>query len=437
MKTIKSLSLLLLLAAPHVGAMQFTVASITQDINEVEESQNPAETARIKKIIADQHDMPVYYLHAAIAARKLKAAEAFIDTKISVAKDKKGNYPLDYALEDNFTAGVTLLLKNNINALNPTTLTSCSLDTLNSFYKEKKQTTPPESAPTEWMRINTAVINSECSKRIQPLIDNDLVYVPQARAGNNYYTEDSVSKCHTDALKTLILLSSQSKVSIPEPLRQKAQHHIINFYAHHYAHNDSNSNASQLKNLLSNYKMPIENKDMMFGAYRKSLYRLNLHETRDDSDTILNTLKKESPVDLAAEWDSALKLLDAKQTDANKQSENLNHFKDRAYVIFKLNPDMVVDQKTANKIHDALKDSYGSTSDAILGHVYDFTSDDRNPWRKYDPFYYVRQHARQQNASNGAYVAVPTSEAGAQLHEIAQQKKEKKSSLYPSLDDKQ
>jgi len=423
MKAIKTLSLALLLAVPHACAM--TSASIMQDINDVEESQNPIETARTKNIIADQHGMTVYYLHTAIATRKLKAAQAFVDAKTVVHKDKKDQYPLDYALADNFTEGIQLLLKNNVTPLAPQTLTSCPLDTLKFFCKQKKQVTSLESEPRQWIKINTAVIENQNPERIQPLIDNDLVCLPMEQISSD------VLAPYISALATLLTLSSQSKISISSASQQQVQHYLINLHAWRYVKYGYSEYACTLARTLSSYKVPIEDKDLAFSAYQRALESLS----SDGATTLLDALKKQSPIDLADEWPNALAILDQQGTTTSEKHESMYHFIDRAFVILTLHPEMILDQKVANKIHDALNEKYyGTRPQAILDHVYDFTSDDRNPFRYYNPCHYRRQHLRKKPASNGSYTALPTSETAAQSRELIQQET-KESNLYPSLDD--
>lgn len=399
MKTIKPLFLVLLLAVPYACAMeQLTINAIEKDIQDIEDSPNPRDTARAKILIAYQHGISQYYLHTAIATKKLKAAQGIIDAQ-SLEKadkaDKNNKYPLDYALAGNFTDGIKLLLKHKISNLNPyyETVTSCPIDALECFCQEEKKA--KVIIPSSLAMIISAVINTQNKERIQILIDNELVHVPKPLGGgmadpdnpNSGDLNERDGFYYAAHLTKLIALSSQSTISLPDRLCQQAKRYIISVYAYNsiYDYSHSSRARSYLKDALDKYQMPIENKNIMFGLYTRLLSKMS------DAD-LLDTLKKSNPIDPTTEWEDAVAILDTIKSETDRR-----RFIDRAHTLFSLYPDMIIDQTTANKIHDGLNGSSGCEEVTVIrDRIYDLISADRVPLRQYDLFYWYRQYTKAQ-----------------------------------------
>lgn len=278
MKNIKSLTLLLLLTpVSTIIAMQPpTIASIVQDLKAIEESDSSIDEARLRIGIASQHDTPMYYLHAAIAGRKLAAINALVEAGIPAEKDKQNRTPLDYALETNYTVGITTLMKyphlrNSSYGPPPSRKTFAQHPTQETFLhycEEAKKAWPTKAHSAEWLGIATNVINNAPASFVQQLITQNLL--PMLQTVINYTnSRDPLYEEWTKATAYNAMLLAFVK-SDPSTIPDNFYLSMIEFKKKEFLKTQSEQTATELVTLLACRKETFTLDESMWQIYAKA-----------------------------------------------------------------------------------------------------------------------------------------------------------------------
>lgn len=440
MKIIKSFSLLLLLAAPHACAMQEIIISSTiDDVKNIVYKENPVEEAALLLKVAESHGKKPLYVHTAILADNIPALDIFLQANPPKEQDAKQRTPLHCAFDEDNTGAITTLFKYP--AMQECNLTgkARSKKALLQYCQEVERVYPRDKNPAAWIAMTAAItppcndnrtVNSILSGRreiTQEFIDKGYVYIPES--ANNYH-----DKTYIDVLRTLLAASKKKEISLPDDICLKAQQHIISY---ELAHEDG----AHLCGILHEFKEQADNPALSpllkkvryeiadFYAYEyikadKSNMKSKHYESRkndilarltpdvkehfdkdnnltwelykhalanNDLDVITKVRENTSIMDNpTTEWDNGLAMFrELNGLDSITALKRVQGGIAKIHVIAHLDPAFfkrAMNRRTANLLHD-VSNKYSSG----LVCVYDYVSDDRSPWRQYDPFYHYRK----------------------------------------------
>ena len=360
------------LVDPFLNNSSF-IPTLVADVRKIEADRNPvrrAKTTLTAYYNECHYKLPI--LQAAILTRSSNALKALIKANAPVVEDYQGKYPLDYALENNYTQEISLLLNGEkTRTISPKILNECSLDAFKHLYTQAKNIIPPKTNFDWWINIHRGAIPypSQDNIRIQLLIDNDLLCIPapSIQDMNNATLNQKMEK-DVFALEELIALASRSKISISDDFRLKAQQYILTYYAHDYA---CDGGFLRFRNTLTQFKVPLPNTDIKLAVYARALCNKDA--------TVLDALNKNDPLDLQAEWNIALEIMREIQASDNPQPQDVKRFIHRAYVSLTLNPDLAMNEATADAIHQTVRQYQGRDerhmSASILTYVSGYTSE--------------------------------------------------------------
>jgi hypothetical protein len=161
--------------------------------------------------------------------------------------------------------------------------------------------------------------------------------------------------------------------------------------------------------IKSNLHKRLENTKM-----KSTDWRLRAAAIAAGDRLLVNLLSECTPHDPLSEWDNTLELFRKIQKEFETKKpwafdaslelrQNLATFLPKACVIFDAGIERIIDQKTANEIHDILcnvANTYACST--VKDQLYDYTSDDRHMLRPVNPFYWARQCKRYHAAPDAA-----------------------------------
>ncbi len=445
MQTMKSLSLFLLLAAPHACAMnmqEIIISSTIDDVRNIVHKEKPVEEARLLLEVASSHGKKPLYTHTAILAGEIKALDIFLKAGAPKEQDAKKRTPLHCALDKDNTEAITVLFQYPEMREYDLTSKVKSKEMLRHYCQEVEKVSPREQNPSTWIAMTTAItppyiedkhgklppfsIPSHMREITQEFIDKGYVYIPM-------FSEKDSAKYDAPYINSLRMLLGAKEVSLPEDLRLKAQQCVI---SHHirfgtiselvYIKQEFNDQANNplISPLLKQiqYKMAdhyaeqyLEAKSNMSNTYYRSckncillsltpdvqehfnqnnlltwhLYRKAL--LNNDRD-VINKIKQITSIadNQTTEWNNALAMC-GELNAAPHVTDEMRLCAAKITAIADLDPAFFrrsMNRKTANLIHDfGIQGGF----DDLASRVYDYVSDDRIPLRQCNPFYQYRK----------------------------------------------
>jgi|GEM_PF-3955215 hypothetical protein len=379
MKIMKSLSLTLLFTASYACAMErhpktspVSPAAIINDVQDMDKN-GTGEKARLMVAVNAMHDRDSLYLHTAVVARANNALKLFLDAGAPIRTDQHGKTPMDHAFEQkNYDAAGILAQYPNAQTY--------SLKT---------------------------IIDRNDHESLQQIINNKWLHIPDAsdlafevKTGNCTSPELDLS---VKELDQTLSLASASVITMPEALYQTLCVRVCNYnrIAFLFCNADERDYVARqlaLINFVTKHAAFLKaNSD-----YAWRTYAVALAKEAPSDDGVLKALQKNVPINPLNEWRSI-------QLPQSKNPENPVNLLAKIYTILKLQPQISLDEQTANTIDDIANTSNYPIRYSLRNLLYDYTSADRHIFRPVNPFYWYRQCTKGKPVDDDATSSASTS----------------------------
>ncbi len=425
---IKLLSFIAFVAVPHYACTmeQSFIASPSTLIKEIAdiEAMGNVEEVKLKLKVAEGLGATSPYLQTAILAGKFKALDILLQANAPNKKDATGQTPLACVLVNNKKEALDILFKYP--RMLPTQKSEYddlfrlagSQEAVNLYCSKLKETFPRESNPQPWITLNAAAYIYLVPTVFKEFINGDYLYIPKAYTPDDSYLfwlimdfrNKKINLSDNVQYKILNYLHSfqssktyQRMICIKDPkcffshnveidysplcltAQTELAAYFINKYhqtspqAKHYQNIQDHMMSSCIKPALKNY-FNSEN-DLTWILYAAAL--------KQNKQDVLDALQSTTSINPHGDWNTALKKLRVIKNEMNPKKEDLFSCLKKIYILLHLRPNHFINEADANIIHD-LTTQYKFAPD-LSTLVYDYTSSDRNPNRKYDLYYWIRR----------------------------------------------